>query len=64
MTFFSFFLTLFLFFISMATKRRIQSKHENNFSHKPNEIREKKKEKKRKEKRETYSRAKELIQSQ
>ena len=47
---FSFFLTLFLFFISMATKRRIQSKHENNFSHKPNEIREKKKRKKKKRK--------------
>ena len=42
----------------MATKRRIQSKHENNFTHKPNEIRkikEKEKKKEKKEKRETYS---------
>ena len=31
--------SLYLFFISTATKRRIQSKPENFFSHKPNEIR-------------------------
>ena len=44
--------SLSLFFISTATKCQIQSKHENNFSHKPNEIKKIKEKKKKKEKRE------------
>ena len=43
--------SLSLFFISMVTKRRIQSKHEIFFSHKPNEIRKKKRKKEKKRER-------------